>query len=172
MTAMSASCYAEPLVDTHSATDPAVEFQLRVFRMLQSDDSDGWPSDSRILYGAGAAERRARANVDRLKRRGLINDAVARGGRKITKFLFKPTTVYASVAEDDGGLIFYWKAGKMSIEIDIVPGEGYWWAVNNVAHESYEGDGPNLDIARLKHSLNQFSKEVESANPMWRAQKF
>lgn len=91
---------------------------------------------------------------------------------KITKFLFKPNTVYASIAEDDNGLIFYWKAGSMSIEIDVFPGEGFWWAVTDVAHESYEGSGYELEIERLKHSLNQFSKEVETANPAWRAQKF
>lgn len=89
---------------------------------------------------------------------------------KLVDVLFTPNTVYASIAPDDGGASFYWRAGEMSIEIDIYPVEGYWWRVKDVAAESYSDDGAELPLERLKYSLNWFSKDVERENPRWRQQ--
>ncbi len=81
-----------------------------------------------------------------------------------------PNTIYATVAPDDGGVTFYWRAGDMSVGIDIYPGEGYWWRVRNVAAENYSGSGNELPLEQLKYSLTWFCKDVERENPHWRQQ--
>lgn len=174
MTTASSDCFADttPRVRRGRSDEifsESVAALLAANRAMHSH-SDDESNSTAALFGFGVAERRARMDVRRLKKRGLINAAVARDAIELVRFLFKANTIYATTTNDDGGVIFYWKAGSMTIEIDVFPGEGFWWAVSNVAHESYEGSGYFLDTQALKHSLNQFSKEVETANPNWRNQ--
>lgn len=177
MTTAGAECLADarprsrprPRDEDQLAKDIATVLAGRVMDYSYVDDDDVASVVELYAHG-GDAERRARRDVRQLKRRGLIKAAVARDAVELIRFLFKGNTVYATITHDDGGVIFYWKAGDMSIEIDVFPGEGFWWSVANVAHDSYQGSGYSLDTHALKHSLNQFSKEVESANPNWRNQ--
>lgn len=124
----------------------------------------------RILSRRHTAKSRGYLALDDLKGRGLIEGPTFDRAKNLIDVLFTPNTVYASIAPDDGGVTFYWRAGDMSVEIDIYSGEGYWWRVRNVAAHSYSGDGPELPIDQLKYSLNWFSKDVERENPHWRQQ--
>ncbi|MFI5535867.1 hypothetical protein ACIA5H_05695 [Nocardia sp. NPDC051900] len=114
-----------------------------------------------------AAENGIIQLADLLRGRHVDID-VAYRALQLIRFLFTPNTVYASIAPEDGGLVFFWTALDMSIEIDIIPGDKYWWSVRNVAAESYSGEGEVLPFRKLQYSLNHLSKEVEVANPKWR----
>lgn len=117
------------------------------------------------------ATRRAEAVLDDLKGQGLIESSAYDHAMTLIDVLFTPNTVYATIAPDDGGVSFYWRAADMSIEIDICPVGGFWWRVRNVAAENYSGSGTSIhQFDQLKHSLKMFSKEVELANPHWRQQ--
>ncbi|OPX05949.1 hypothetical protein B1790_29615 [Mycobacterium sp. AT1] len=117
-----------------------------------------------------SATKRARSALHELKGEGLIESGSFERAMKLIDVLFTPNTIYASIAPDDGGVTFYWRAGEMSVEIDIYLGEGYWWRVQNVAAESYTDHSTDLPIERLKYSLNWFSKDVDRENPNWRRQ--
>jgi hypothetical protein len=133
--------------------------------------SDFWRSAvMRALTGFDSAGNRARRAIDGLVSDGLVDTSTAERARILVQVLFTPNTIYASIAPDDGGITLYWRAGDMSIEIDIYPTEGYWWRVRNVAAENYSGHGGELPIEALKYSLTWFSKEVDRANPHWRNQ--
>lgn len=115
------------------------------------------------------AAKRGYAAVDMFALRGEISSATATRGRELIRFLFKPNTVYATIAPDDDGLSFYWAAAEMALTI-IVYADEYWWSVrNDNACDSYSGEGVELPLIQLQHSLNQFSKEVVSRNPEWRS---
>lgn len=134
---------------------------------------DAWASDDRLraLTGRQTAKSRAHAVLDDLKGHGLIEGATYDRATTLVDVLFTPNTVYASISSDDGGVTFYWRAGDMSIEVDIHPVEGFWWRVRNVAAENYSGHGSAIhQYDQLKHSLKMFSKEVDRANPQWRQQ--
>jgi|GEM_PF-2883579 len=148
----------------------AATLEAAVKRLV--DSMDAWTHDDwvRILSGRHTAKRRALDVLDDLKGQGLIEIGTFDRAKTLVDVLFTPNTVYASLAPDDGGVTFYWRAGDMSIEIDIYPGEGYWWRVRNVAAENYSGHGASLEYDKLKYSLTWFSKEVDRANPQWRQQ--
>ena len=133
---------------------------------------EAWVSDEvlRALGGKQTARRRAYAALGDIKGQGLIDSGAFDRGMKLVDILFTPNTIYCSIAPDDGGVTFYWRAADMSIEIDIYSGEGYWWRVRNVAAENYSGHGGELPIDALKYSLTWFSKEVDRENPHWRQQ--
>ncbi|WP_156738532.1 hypothetical protein [Mycobacterium sp. E2699] len=134
---------------------------------------DAWTNDDRLraLTGRQTAKSRAHAVLDGLKGQGLIEGTTYDRAVTLVDVLFTPNTVYASISSDDGGVTFYWRAGDMSIEIDIHPAEGFWWRVRNVAAENYSGHGAAIhQYDQLKHSLKMFSKEVDRANPHWRQQ--
>lgn len=115
-----------------------------------------------------SARSRANETVDKLMRRGAINGNIAARARNLIDAIFTPNTVYATITPDDGGLIFYWKAGSMSIEIDMYAPDGYWWRVKNVAEINERDSGDELPLIELKHCLAHFSKEVDRVNPKWR----
>jgi hypothetical protein len=140
-----------------------------VFRELRQS-SDNWPKRKVYFVPETSARARAQRNINDLRKRGLISHAVADRGMDLVETLFTPNTVYASVAPDDGGLIFYWKAADMSIEIDVYAFDGFWWSWKNIAAVTKSGDGPDLPIRDLKYILTHFSKEVDAANPDWRGQ--
>lgn len=127
-----------------------------------------WDDASTQLPRSEAA-RRGNDSIDTFLLRGDISSATAARGRELIRFLFKPNTVYATIAPDDDGLSFYWAAAEMSLTI-IVYADEYWWSVrNDSACDSYCGAGGELPLIQLQHSLNQFSKEVVSRNPEWRS---
>lgn len=117
-----------------------------------------------------SATKRAQRAIDGLLADGLIDVSSAERARQFVDVFFTPNTIYTSIAPDDGGITFYWRAQDMSVEIDIYPTEGYWWRVRNVALENYTDHGKELPIEKLKHSLKMFSKEVDRLNPNWRSQ--
>ncbi|MGK8559551.1 hypothetical protein [Nocardia gipuzkoensis] len=97
-----------------------------------------------------------------------VTTSVVHRALNLMRYLFSPNTIYASIAPEDNGLVFYWTAAGMAIEIDVCADGTYWWGVKDVAGESYSGESRRLPVQRLRHSLNMFSKEVDSANPRWR----
>lgn len=116
------------------------------------------------------ARRRAVIALNDIRQQGLVDSGAFDRALKIVDVLFTPNTIYSSIAPDDGGVTFYWRAADMSIEIDVYSGEGYWWRVRNVAAENYSGHGSDLPTDNLKYSLTWLSKEVDRANPLWRQQ--
>ena len=84
--------------------------------------------------------------------------------------LFSQNTIYASIAPDgDDGLIFYWRAGDSSIEIDVLePDQYYWRVVDRGGEISLTGEDDELPLIELKHAVKIFSKEVDQVNPHWR----
>jgi hypothetical protein len=155
----------EDLLAKLTRLDAAVAVLARTF--------DAWTNDDRLraLTGRPTAKSRAHAVLDDLKGQGLIEGATYDRAMTLVDVLFTPNTVYASISSDDNGVTFYWRAGDMSIEVDIHPVEGFWWRVRNVAAENYSGHGNAIhQYDQLKHSLKMFSKEVDRANPQWRQQ--
>lgn len=148
-------------------------------RSTSDDYGDYWYAEWRDLTAPPPYLARIRAfkAIDEYLDEGLISSATADRGKAIVDDLFDRETVYSTVAPDNGGLVFYWRAGVMSIEIDVYesPDDGYWWRINNVAAVSESGHEPGKRSAqvnhRLAHSLKQFSKEVELVNPDWRKQQ-
>lgn len=115
------------------------------------------------------AAARGVVDIDRLAYQRLITPTLVSRGKSLTTYLFKTSTVYATISPDDEGLSFYWAAQEMSITI-IVYGDGYWWSVHNDnACDTYMGASVDLPLIRLQHSLNLFSKEVARRNPQWRS---
>lgn len=153
-----------------SAKIASKDFLLR-WEAGTQEFSDFWrKSLVATLRDQDTASNRGRLAVDDMVADGLTDATTAERARTLIEALFTPNTVYASIAPDDGGITFYWRAADMSIEIDIYPIEGYWWRVRNVAMENYSGHGKELPIPELKHSLTWLSKEVDRVNPHWRAQ--
>lgn len=149
----------------------ATEKVLRMWEVSTSA-SELWQKTAlHHLKQADTAKNRAYRAAAELVSEGLIETSTADRARKLVEVLFTPNTIYSSIGPDDGGLTMYWPAGDMSIEIDIYPGEGYWWRVRNVAGANYSGNGNELPIEDLKYSLTWFSKEVDRANPHWRNQR-
>jgi hypothetical protein len=129
--------------------------QWDITQLIGSTDFERWLR----LMGRDTATRRALAVLHELKGQGLVESGAFDRATMLIGVLFTPNTIYATVAPDDGGVTFYWRAGDMSIGIDIYAGEGYWWRVRNVAAENYSGSGYELPIEQLKHSLTWFSKQ-------------
>ncbi|WP_068080274.1 hypothetical protein [Mycobacterium sp. E1747] len=115
------------------------------------------------------AQTRGHSAISALLADHYIDHVMASRGRQLIEVLFKTSTVDASIAPEDGGLIFYWAALEMAITIQVFPSSGYWWSVRNIAGTSYSGAGSDLPLHDLRYSLNQFSKEVELQNPNWRS---
>lgn len=115
------------------------------------------------------AQLRGHSAISALLADQYIDHVMASRGRQLIEVLFKTNTVDASIAPEDGGLIFYWAALDMAITIQIFPSSGYWWSVRNIAGTSYSDAGSDLPLLNLRYSLNQFSKEVELQNPNWRS---
>lgn len=116
----------------------------------------------------GEAGHRAVHRIVQLATAGEITDYAGRCGVSVVRFLFTARTVDSSIAPDEGGLVLLWLAGESSIEIDISASGEYWWSVRDVAGESYCDEGLELPVERLRHGLNQLSKEIERRNPRWR----
>lgn len=137
-----------------------------------------WENSWRELTDEPSIARvRADKAIDSYLAQDLISEATADRGRSVVRRLFDRDTVYTSVAPDTGGLVFYWRAGDMSIEIDLYEEleDGYWWRLSKVAgycDESAHSPGhlPESDLVRLQLALSYFSKEVERVNPLWRKQ--
>lgn len=140
-----------------------------------------WEASWRELVTEDPSIARSRADraIDSYLADDLISTETAARGKNLVARLFGRDTVYASVAPDTGGLVFYWRAGEMSIEIDLFEEleDGYWWRLVKVAgydDESGKGAGDlrESDAVRLQLALAYFSKEVEHVNPEWRKQSF
>ncbi|WP_216917993.1 hypothetical protein [Nocardia noduli] len=129
-------------------------------------DTPGEESFRRIHENS--AKRRARTAIDQLFAEGLISSGVAWRAIRLVSYIFSAKTIFVSIAPEEAGLIFYWVAGEMAIEIDVCADGSYWWGVENVGGDSYFGGSVDLPVEELRHSLNIFSKEVDSANPHWR----
>ncbi|MFD6199511.1 hypothetical protein ACFWE3_22685 [Mycobacteriaceae bacterium NPDC060252] len=113
------------------------------------------------------AAKRGYEAINQLVTQGYVSSAIATRGKELINFLFKPNTVDAAVSPDDDALSFYWVAQEMSLTI-LVYQSWYWWSVREIAGDSYSGEGSDLRLNELEHSLIQFSKEVERRNPDWR----
>lgn len=137
------------------------EYETKFGRRLDDGDSGGTRDTAR---------RRAYRALKDISGQGLVDSGAYGRASKLVDVLFTPNTIYSSIAPDDGGVTFYWRAADMSIEIDVYSGEGYWWRVRNVAAENYSGHGSELPTEELKYSLTWFSKDVDRANPLWRQQ--
>lgn len=122
-----------------------------------------------LLQPVDDAKARGHAAISQLVADEYIDSVMASRGRQLIEVIFKTNTVDASIAPEDGGLIFYWAARNMAITIQIFPSAGYWWSVRNIAEVSYADGGSDLPLQDLRHSVNQFSKEVERQNPNWRS---
>lgn len=130
---------------------------------------EAWPTPSTDPSVSDNAYRRGRTAIKRLVAAGYIDIAMALRGRELIEVLFTSHTIDASIAPDDGGLIFYWAARDMAITVEIYPSAGYWWSVRNIGTQPYSGSGTDLPLQDLRYSLNQFTKEVERQNPNWRS---
>lgn len=149
-------------------------FLLRTARPPRPEECDRMIRPSRAIGRSSQtvvddAQRRGHAAISALLADKYIDSVMASRGRQLIEVLFKTNTVDASIAPEDGGLIFYWAAREMAITIQIFPSSGYWWSVRNIAEMSYSNAGSDLPLHDLRYSLNQFSKEVESQNPNWRS---
>lgn len=114
------------------------------------------------------ASSRAIRDIESLWHEQYFDGAVRARAIKLVRTLFSRGTVYAAIAPDDGGVSFYWTAGKSSIEIDILPHGDYWWSIDDVAAASFSDTGKELPLDDLRYSLKQFSKDVDTVNPHWR----
>lgn len=133
------------------------------------DDSEEWDERSTATPARDNAAERAAVQIDQLAVSGYIGPSIAARGKELIAFLFKSNTVDAGISPDDDGLSFYWAAQEMSLTI-IVYQTSYWWSVRNEdACDTYVGEGIELPLLQLQHSLNQFSKEVARRNPLWRS---
>ncbi|MDV3125727.1 hypothetical protein M1247_12440 [Mycobacterium sp. 21AC1] len=153
--------------DFHRVAGPTLSRLETAIRSLEGLASEDWMG---ILARRQGAKSRGYATLHELKEEGLIEGTTFDRAKTLIDVLFNPNTVYSSIAPDDGGVTFYWRAGEMSVGIDIYAGEGYWWRVRNVAAETYSGHGSELPLDQLKYSLNWFSKDVDRENPHWRQQ--
>lgn len=125
------------------------------------------------------ARARARNSIAEYLADGLVTADAAIRGLELIRDVFARDTVYATVAPDGtGGLIFYWRAGTMSIEIDVYAdvADGYWWHINDVAAvtdaQHHAGMLSNQDKEHLAFYIERFSKEVDCINPDWRSQQY
>lgn len=75
-------------------------------------------------------------NLKELYINGLISSPVYARSTEMVLTLFSSGTIYASIAPEDDGAIFYWRAGSASIQIDVESDGGFWWSVSDVASAS------------------------------------
>lgn len=134
-----------------------------------SDSSEAWVRSSDEFGGGGSAYHAGLSKISELLRESLIDDVIFTRAVEMMKYLFTSRTIFSSIAPDDGDLVFYWKAGCLSIEIDLLSDGGAWWSVDGLDAYEFTGDGPELPLVELKHYLNIFSKEVDTINPNWRS---
>lgn len=125
---------------------------------------------------SGLAKCRARRVIRQLVEDEEISVSTAQRAFHIIHQIFDRESVYATIAPDNGGLVFYWRAGDMSLEIDIYEdvSDGVWWCSRGAGseqagHSQYELSGRAR--AHLKSFLAHFSKEVEQVNSGWRDQQ-
>ncbi|MFL0286902.1 hypothetical protein ACJH6J_25855 [Mycobacterium sp. SMC-18] len=145
---------------------PRVKF--RTAQIACKTSADTWAEHCSARNSATDAAQRAYAAISKLVAGRLIEASVAARAQQLIKFLFKANTVDASIAPEDGGLIFYWAAQEMSLTIEIYPSAGYWWCASNISGYPLSGEGSELPLNELGNRLNHFSKEVERRNPRWR----
>lgn len=107
--------------------------------------------------------------VSELLLESSIDDVMLMRAVEMMKYLFTSRTIFASIAPDGGDLVFYWKAGHLSIEIDLLSDGGAWWSVDGFDAYEFTGHGLEMPLVELKHYLNIFSKEVDIINPSWRS---
>lgn len=83
--------------------------------------------------------------------------------------VFDEATVYASPAlTEEGGLSLHWVGDKRSMEIELVPGDLWFYFLgDNGRHISKGGEGP-LPEELLRAQIADFSAYVNAANPNWR----
>ncbi|SDE65012.1 hypothetical protein SAMN04488581_4450 [Mycolicibacterium neoaurum] len=137
--------------------------------------NESWRDNS--TSDSGLAICRAREVIKQFAQDGDIDVATAQRAFHVIHQIFDRHSVYATIAPDNGGLVFYWRAGDMSLEIDIYEdiSDGVWWCwrgagTERTGHHSYEL--PSRTQENLKSFLATFSKEVEQVNPDWRDQQF
>jgi hypothetical protein len=126
---------------------------------------------------SGLAICRARDAIKQFLVEDEISVSTAQRAFHVIHQIFDHESVYATVAPDNGGLVFYWRAGDMSLEIDIYEdvSDGVWWCwraagTERTGHYPYEL--PSRPREHLKSYLANFSNEVGQVNPDWRDQQF
>lgn len=97
---------------------------------------------------------------------GLITPEIAQRSRDLVLAIFAWETIVCSIAPDDDGICFYWRAGEHSITIDLYPDGGGWQCVRNGPHRWIKQDAR---VGReMRYALADFTEMVESINPNWR----
>jgi hypothetical protein len=79
-------------------------------------------------------------------------------------------SVYPSIAADDNGsVVLHWVAGHIAIEIEIGPGDSYYFAVINSSRVVASGEGRgDLPAEPLRNELARLTRYAEIKSPDWR----
>ncbi|RRQ29226.1 hypothetical protein DK926_04920 [Rhodococcus sp. Eu-32] len=127
-----------------------------------------WASSSSVHGSEPSAYHHGQQKIGEFLRESSIDEVMFTRAAEMMRYLFTSKTIFASIAPDDGDLIFYWKAAQLSIEIDLLANGNAWWSVDGIEDSEFTGSSHELPLVALKHYLNIFSKEVEMVNPSWR----
>jgi hypothetical protein len=79
-------------------------------------------------------------------------------------------TVYPSACtEPDGSLTLYWRGGHRGVELNVGPGDNYYYSVdgNHETSRMVEGVG-TIPTDDLLVEVSDFSRYVYEQNPSWR----
>lgn len=100
----------------------------------------------------------------------LSDDIISYAKKVVDKSLEDETVFPAITSAEDNELIFYWRAGTTSIEVDIDCEEGYYVRVRREDGTEEEKMGMVKDIPYdfLKSELELFTNRVNKLNPSWK----
>lgn len=79
-------------------------------------------------------------------------------------------TVYPSAStESDGSITLYWRGGNRGVEINIGPGDEFFYSVDGKYDKPkmIEGEG-GLPVEDIRREVSDFSRFVYEQNPSWK----
>jgi hypothetical protein len=100
-----------------------------------------------------------------------LSDNILEYANKVIDKSLTDETVFPSITSaEDNELIFYWRAGNTSIEVDIDCEEGYYVRVRREDNTEEEKMGMVKDIPYgfIKKELELFTERVNKLNPSWK----
>lgn len=100
-----------------------------------------------------------------------LSDELIQYAHKLINESIEDDFVFPAITSaEDNELIFYWRAGTTSIEVDIDCEEGYYVRVRRYNGTEQEKMGMVKDIPYefIKQELKLFTDRVNKLNPTWK----